>query len=95
MKGAGTIFCKLADSERKDTMNILREISSIFDDNPQDKNIIAEALVNAPDPCPFKNAIYQAPSYFGAVFIAGGNDLSAIHTTPIIEEKRILFTFFL
>ena len=91
LKGPGTMFCKLADSERTDAMNILREIDSIAD------NFVSSEKdqVEAPNPCPFENAIYQAPSYFGAVFMTGGNDLSAIHTVPIINEKRILFTSFL
>lgn len=93
LKGPGTMFCKLAGSGRTDAMNTLNEIRSIFNNNFQDENILAEALVNAPDLCSIKSAIYQAPSYFGAVFIAGGNNLSAIHTAPIINEKRIVFTF--
>ena len=93
LKGTGTMFCKLANSERADAMSTLSEIRSIFANNSQDKNILVNALANAPDPCTSKNDIYQAPLYFGAVFIAGGNDLSAMHTAPIIDGKRIVFTF--
>jgi hypothetical protein len=97
IKGEGTMFCKLAEDKQKqiDAINTLNEIRSILDNNSQDENTLVEALNRAPNPCAIEDGhlISQAPSYFGTVFVIGKTDFSAIHTAPIVTDKRIFFSF--
>lgn len=96
LKGPSTLFCKLAEGEQK-KLESLTLIDEIFDNinNIEDEISSAYYLASAPNPCTIENGrtIYAAPQYFGAIFVTGKTNFSAVHSAPIINDNRIFISF--
>lgn len=85
LKGPSTLFCKLSEDEQKklEALALIDEIS------------LVNYLSSTPNPCTIENGhtIHAAPQYFGAIFVIGKTNFSAVHSAPIINDNRIFISF--
>lgn len=97
LKGSGTLFCKLVEDENKKAeayQTVFNEMDFLIK-NRENYDVIINQINNIFNPCNLSagNSIVQAPKYFGAAFIYGKSNYSAIHSTPKTDEENRIFLF--
>lgn len=86
LKGPATLFYAIPSELRKSFENLQK-------DGTEENNFNFQALANLLFKATGK--ISSAPPYYGALFISGTMESSAVHTVPPITEERLLLTILL